>query len=102
VLHLFRSPAPRYLPTAETDVPNVQEEVSFGLSGKSVPAFFAVFQSIRFVSVQMVQHEQQEFLSHLPQPVLNQIIIFMLLYFNNKSFVDGTFLIKVEVVTNRI
>jgi hypothetical protein len=48
VLHLFRSPAPRYLPTAETDVPNVQEEVSFGLSGKSVPAFFAVFQSIRF------------------------------------------------------
>jgi hypothetical protein len=84
VLHLFRSPAPRYLPTAETDVPNVQEEVSFGLS------------------VQMVQHEQQEFLSHLPQPVLNQIIIFMLLYFNNKSFVDGTFLIKVEVVTNRM
>jgi hypothetical protein len=26
----------------------VQEEVSFGLSRKSVPAFFAVFQSIRF------------------------------------------------------
>jgi hypothetical protein len=56
----------------------------------------------RFVSVQMVQHEQQEFLSHLPQPVLNQIIIFMLLYFTNKSFVDATFLIKVEVVTNRM